>query len=75
MIQIIGLWIFAMLVHLLRWKDEKASVRENILSHYNMVITEQCVTRYQVLGLLVQTSSVTMLCMLIAELFCRLTGP
>jgi hypothetical protein len=73
--QIIGLWIFSMLVHLLGWNSEKAATRENIRRHYHIVITEECVTRYQVLGLLVQTSSVTMLCMPIAELFYRLTGP
>lgn len=73
--QIIGLWISSMLVHLLGWNSEKAAIRENIRRHYNIAITEECVTCCQVLGLLVRTSSVTMLCMVTAELFYRLTGP
>jgi len=67
--QIIGLWIFSIMVHLLSWDREKAAIRENIRKYYNTVITQRFVSRYQMIVLMVKTSSVTLLCMLIAELF------
>jgi hypothetical protein len=64
-----------MMGDILQWKSEKTEIRDKILTHYNIVITEQCVTRYQLVGLLVKTSSVTLPCLLIANIFYHLTAP
>lgn len=66
MLQLIALFIFSTLVQLLSWQSERETIRLKLRPYFNGdIVSERQVIRYQIVGLIFKSATMTVVCMLI----------
>jgi hypothetical protein len=70
MLQTIAMFIFSTLVQLLSWQTERETIKTKLQPYFDGAsISENYVTRYQVVGLVFKSATMTILCMVIYAAF------
>ncbi len=66
LLQTLSLWFFASLVQLITWDADKSVIRIKLQAYAGgSMISDRYIRRYQIVGLILKSTTVTVLCMVI----------
>jgi len=76
MLKIIAVFIFCSLVQIPLWQSEREPIREKLQNYlWASRITEQYITKYQMVRLTLKSSAMTAVCMIISSIYWALILP